>query len=214
MFLSINIFCVNNTWHIYALYSHFAKRKKKKTLITAFHPHFIIYWITGPVSDSWENKTKHISFSFLCSLAFKNTILWLEHDAFRDSHNECKHCHPHGHGKFFNFFFLFPFLSHQMSVYVAGDEGAWGRIKWHWDMLSCTKTNKWQVRWRYLTSEQCHLRNIPFQMFKSDVYMYSSVQFSRIMQLNYHCIISFSKEALNLNKTTLYYKQPVLSVNS
>lgn len=97
-------------------------------------------------SNQTHGKTHQLFFS-----------LFFVHDAFRGWRNEWKHCHPRGHGMwrgkilFHIFFFSFHFHLYHMRCVRWGDLG---RIKWHWDKLS-TNTNKWQVRRRYLTSEQC-----------------------------------------------------------
>lgn len=68
------------------------------------------------------------AYTFLCSLAFYNTLLWLQHDAFRGSHNEWKHDHPHGHETFF--FSLFVSISVTSDVGLhCGRWGNPGRIK-------------------------------------------------------------------------------------
>lgn len=137
-------------FHIYVPYSHFSKTKNKQNVITKV----ILYWITGPASDSSEKQN---TFSFLLCSFFANTILWPQHDAFKDSTEtppstttwdvESKMCFRRFFFSFFKFFY-----------WGDGSEGRLGIIKWHWDVFSCTWTNKWQVRWRYVTSEESVFR--------------------------------------------------------
>lgn len=116
----------------------FQKQRTNKML----SPKVILYWITGPASVSSE---KQDTFSFLLCSFFPNTILWPQHDAFKDSTEtppstttwdvESKIC------------FRRLLLGGRLEI-----------IKWHWDVFSCTWTNKWQVRWRYVTSEESVFR--------------------------------------------------------